>query len=301
MLDSFKTYLLKHEFANTTIDSYCKTVKRFLTWCNQVDYDVEMITYTQWLDYQQLIKSKTNRVGSLLKDRSVGHDIGVIRVFFDFLVFEDLRNLNPIKDKFYKVDSDFYHDLLSEIELHELYISYPTLDLNHPKCPSVAIRNKVIIGLVVFQAINTTTLSKLNVEHIDLGKKKIHIPGTSRSNSRVLKLEDVQLIHLRQYLEHDRAILQTKINCHTEALFPLNTPRFSSITSDITRKLKTLNLKVTNLKQIRASVITLWVQAHDLRRAQIMCGIRYISSIEKYQRTDLDSLEEATLLFHPMQ
>jgi hypothetical protein len=95
-------------------------------------------------------------------------------------------------------------------------------------------------------------------------------------------------------------VLQNKINCFTEALFPLNTKRFSCITADITGKLKALNLKVTNLKQIRASVITLWVKKHDLRRTQIMAGHRFISSTESYQPTDMDSLEEQTMRYHPM-
>lgn len=301
MLDDFITYLQKNEYAPSTIESYSNVVNHFLKWCSQNNYETEGITYDIWLRYQSLIKNRITKKGTPLKDKSVSHEIGIIRQFFDFLVFEDIIDLNPIKDQFYKSDSDFYHQLLTEEELHELYFCYPTIALKHPKCPSVAIRNKVIIGLVVYQAIDPNTLRKLTIDDIDLNKRKIYVPGTKRSNSRTLDLKDVQMNVLRQYLELDRAVLQRKINCFTEALFPLNTSRFSCITSDLTGKLKALNLKVTNLKQLRASVITLWTQKHDLRKTQVMAGHRFISSTENYLKTDLNSLEEATKMYHPMQ
>ncbi|MGV6831065.1 MAG: tyrosine-type recombinase/integrase [bacterium] len=300
MLEKFSKYLAQHEYSETTIDSYCKAVSKFLSWCDRKSYEVEVMTYAQWMQYQEHIKSRTNKYGQELKDRSVAHTIGTIRLFFEFLIFEDLMSDSPIKDRFYKVDPDFYHDHLSQIELRELYLCYNTQNLKHPKCPSVAIRNKVIIGLVVFQAIDTTTLQRLTPDHIDLNKGKISVPGTSRSNPRVLQLEDVQIGVLRQYLEHDREVLQRKINCSTEALFPLNTKRFSCITADITGKLKAMNLKVTNLRQLRASVITIWVKKYDLRRTQIMAGHRYISSTENYMPTDMDALEEETKKYHPL-
>ncbi|WP_430886764.1 tyrosine-type recombinase/integrase [Jejuia spongiicola] len=137
--------------------------------------------------------------------------------------------------------------------------------------------------------------------NIDLNKGKIHIPGTKRSNARKLDLKRVQTNLLRQYLEHDRAILQKKINCYTEALFSLNSTRYNSMTHDICNKLKMINLRVTNFRQIRSSVITLWTEKHDLRRVQIMAGHRYISSTEKYQKTDLKSLYEAITQYHPLQ
>lgn len=301
MADSFEIYLRKNEYAESTIQGYLRVVDKFLKWCDQNGNDAEAITYVIWLDYQLIIKNRTTKYGVLLKDRSVEHEIGIIRLYFDYLVHEDCINLNPISDKFYKTDSDFHHQLLSEEELQELYLCFPTLDIKHPSCKSVAIRNKVIIGLVVFQALDTTTIKNLSVDNIDLNNNKISVSGTKRSNPRKLDLNSFQISVLRQYIEEDRTILQKKINCFTEALFPLNTHRFSCFTADITKKLKRLNLKVTNLRQIRASVLSLWVMEYDLRKVQIMAGHRFISSTENYLKNDLNSLQEATEMYHPMQ
>ena len=62
-----------------------------------------------------------------------------------------------------------------------------------------------------------------------------------------------------------------------------------------------MNLRVTNLKQIRASVITLWVKKHNLRKAQVMYGNRFISSTEAYLKNDHTEMHDAIANFHPMQ
>jgi integrase/recombinase XerD len=294
MLNGFTTYLQQNEYSETTIEGYLSIISTFLNWCNRKDYDIEQITYTKWIEYQKILKDKPN------KDRTVKHQIGIVRLFFDYLVEEDIIHLNPIKDINYKADKDYYHDHLSDEELYELYFCYPILDIKHPSCPSVAIRNKVVIGLVIFQAIDTNTLKKLTIDNIDLENGQIYIPSTIRSNSRTLSIKPTQLKALKNYLDNHRPILQNKINCHTRALFPLNTKRFNCITYEINKKLKTINLKVTNLKQIRSSVITLWVKKYNLRACQIMCGHRYISSTERYLKTDKDSLEESTKKYHPL-
>lgn len=300
MLKEFETYLHKCEYAESTVVSYCKVVHKFVNWCNRNDVSLESIDYKTWIVYQELIQGRTTKKGLPLKDNSVRQDIGAVRLFFDFLVHKDILSLNPIKEIHYKDNSKFFHTQLSQYELEDLYYRFPTENLNHPNCPSVAIRNKVIIGLVVYQAIDSKTLKSLNVSNIDLNRAEVYVPSNIRSNSRTLSLEPHQISVLKEYLELHRPILQKKINCFTEVLFPLNTRRFSIITSDISKKLKQLNLKVTNLLQIRNSVIKLWTKKYDLRRVQIMAGHRYISSTEKYYENDRDELHEATQRYHPM-
>ena len=65
--------------------------------------------------------------------------------------------------------------------------------------------------------------------------------------------------------------------------------------------LRSINLRVTNLKQIRASVITLWVTEHNLRKAQVMCGHRFISSTEAYLKNDHAEMHNAIDMYHPIK
>lgn len=301
MLEDFRTYMLKNGYRDVTVSGYSRMAEKFLGWCDQMDLVVENITYTQWLNYQNLIKTRITSKGKPLKDTSIQQEIGAIRLLFDFMVHEDVMAVNPIHEIYYKVDNDFHHELLSEEELFELYFTYQTENLKGTLCPSVAIRDKMIIGLFVFQGIDTKTLKKMTVDHVNLDAKKIYVPGTVRSNPRTLDLNSVQINLLRQYLDHDREILQSKISCYTEALIPLNTGRLGCIITGICKKLRSINLKVTNLWQLRASVITLWTKKYDLRRVQIMAGHRNITSTENYIKTDLDLLKNAMAMYHPMR
>lgn len=111
----------------------------------------------------------------------------------------------------------------------------------------------------------------------------------------------MQTEDLRQYLVVDRQVLQDRIKNYSEALFPLNFSRFSIITSQVTKKLKTINYKVTNLRQIRASVIALWVRNDDLRLAQKKSRHRYLTSTENYKKYNPNTNRRAVDEFHVMR
>jgi len=85
------------------------------------------------------------------------------------------------------------------------------------------------------------------------------------------------------------------------SLFAVNSNRLSSIINPLAKKFKALNYKVTNLKQIRASVITIWLQQYDLRKVQIMAGHRHITSTESYKKSDTEGLRAAADEFHLMR
>ena len=154
---------------------------------------------------------------------------------------------------------------------------------------------------MIFQGLDTKILKHLKIDHINLDKQKLQIPGTKKTEPKTYKLKLEQIPALRQYLFEDRAMLQNKINNHSEALFPLNSNRFSIITTQVMKVLKTINYKVTNNLQIRASVIAHWVQTHDLRKSQIMARHRFITSTEKYKKYDPNTNRSAADVFHLMR
>jgi site-specific recombinase XerD len=81
----------------------------------------------------------------------------------------------------------------------------------------------------------------------------------------------------------------------------VNSTRFSCAINPLGKKRKSLNYKVTNLKQIRASVITIWLQQYDLRKVQIMVGHRHVTSTESYKKSDPEGLRAAADEFHLMR
>ncbi|MCF6297662.1 MAG: hypothetical protein L3J08_06715 [Flavobacteriaceae bacterium] len=58
------------------------------------------------------------------------------------------------------------------------------------------------------------------------------------------------------------------------------------------------NKQVKSVKQIRALIITNWLKNYNLREAQYFAGHRYVSSTEKHQQDDLESLHKTINTFH---
>lgn len=107
-----------------------------------------------------------------------------------------------------------------------------------PSCKHVAFRNKVVIGFVVFQGLDTHILKHLTLEHLDFDKDKLHIPGTKTTEPKTYKLRDEQIPILRRYLQGDRPMPQKRLNNCSESLFPLNSDRFSVIDNQAIKVLK---------------------------------------------------------------
>lgn len=301
LTDGFTTYLYRDSLNDTSIKSYLRIVNIFLSWCDKKGYDIENMTYKQCTNYFKELQDKKTKYQLNLKDTTIKSYVGAIKKYFVYLVHEDVYTVSPLENYEYAIDKDYTHDVLSTKELELLYVCYPTLDIKFPNCKSVAIRNKVLTGLMVFQGIDTRILKHLTINHIDLQKRKFLVPGTKKSEPKSFKLRPEQIDVLRQYLSFDRPILQNKINNHSEALFPLNSNRYSIITNQTIKVLKTINYRVKNSLQIRASVIALWVQNDNLRLAQKKSRHRFITSTENYEKYNPNANREAVDKYHVMR
>ena len=83
-------------------------------------------------------------------------------------------------------------------ELNALYYSYDTEESLSGK------RNKVMLGLMIYQAVKTEELAKLDVQNVLLREGKIEIPGSRRSNHRTLALESHQVLDMYDYVQNIR-------------------------------------------------------------------------------------------------
>lgn len=99
----------------------------------------------------------------------------------------------------------------------------------------------------------------------------------------------------------DRAIVQERIGGHSGALFPLTNGRIGHTISHAVKKLKVINFRVNNLKQVFALVITNWATQENLREAQYRAGHRYISPTEKHKKNDLSTMRNGIVRFHPLE
>jgi integrase/recombinase XerD len=294
-MKTFSHYLQQEKYSETTIKSYNTTVEKFTDWCRKYDTSVEEIDYKTFLKYIQHLQNKQ------VKKTTVKHQLGALKIYFKYLVFEHYREDNPIESINIKgVKRVMNYNLLESDELEDLYYSFDTENYQEEYHRLTAKRNKIIVGLMVYQGLNTTELKQLELEDLQLYKGKIYIKSGARSNSRTLELKSWQVIELLEYVKEIREEIKHKWNMESEHLFIPNNPRLGATIYHILKRLKKVNHKVKNLHQIRASVITNWLKQYNLRQVQILAGHRYISSTERYVQDDLENLHEIVNNFHPI-
>jgi site-specific recombinase XerD len=292
---TYKTYLQKERHSDNSIERYLLRLKDYESWCKKRGVNATQIDYKTLLKYIKYLQSKN------WKAESVNNQIRAVNYYFEYLIHENIRPDNPAENvKVKRERTKVLSNLLSSDELEDLYYSFETEHIKDFYFTACAKRNKVITGLIAYQALNSTTLSKLKTEHLELYKGKIYIPSTRKSNSRTLILKSWQVIEMMEYINGYRPKIQQHIKLYDDSLFPLNTNQFNSILGSVIKKLKRINHKVINANQLRSSVITSWLSVYNIREVQEMCGHRYIGSTERYQQDNLENLQEAINEFHPL-
>ncbi|WP_170108197.1 tyrosine-type recombinase/integrase [Flavobacterium sediminis] len=250
----------------------------------------ENIDYKTFLKYVEEIK-KTG-----IKIRTLKTYIGNLKIYFNYLQEKNYRADNPITNINIKgTVKTVLGNLLTADELEDLYYSYETKDNDLARK-----RNKIIIGLLVYQGLQSKELQYLKEEHVELYKGKIQIPESKKTNGRTLELKPWQLMELMEYLQKIRPQITPK---GEESLFTSSygNSNLSNVLKKISEELKLINYNYQNAIQIRNSVIVNWLKQHKLRKAQYMAGHRYISSTERYRQDNLEELHEMVNTFHPIQ
>ena len=145
------------------------------------------------------------------------------------------------------------YDILKKQELETLYENFeiPAVETNKHKNQNwfktsqlTSRRNKVILGLMIWQGLGARELAKLEVKDIKLREGKIYIQGSRRSNERELKLESHQILDIMEYQLKTRVEMLAISKQETEQLFisPKGGKDQSNYISALMRELKKIFL-----------------------------------------------------------
>lgn len=301
----FTQYLLLKGYSTSTARRYVKDAEVFIKWAEKENVQIEQVSYSDVLHY---IQGKRNHV----KQRTVSTNINSIKHYFNFLAITDQSIENPTTQIQIKgVKRKMLYDILSKQELESLFNNFeiPNEETSKHKNKNwfktsqlASKRNKVILGLLIYQGLGSTELGRLTEKDLKLREGKIFIAGTRKSNERELKLEAHQVLDIMEYTLKIRNEILALTGKQSESLFVSagESKHFRSIISKLIKKLNKQSSKVTSVLQIRTSVITHWLKIHNLRQVQHMAGHRYVSSTEAYFVNDLDDLQEEITKFHPI-
>lgn len=291
-LEDYAACLRKKGRVNKTINTYQLCVRLFLIWCKKKKIETAFITYDELLQYTEKLRK------SGIQHQTVQSHHLAIRHYFDMLIGQGLLDTNPIlaiklKGQPHKAITH----ILSKDQLEALYNAFGELP---QKDPFTFAREKTTLGLMIFQGLASGEIGKLTTEKVNLEKGTITVLGTQHRAMRTLALEARQIIALHHYIEQVRPQLLVRYpQNHLNKLIVHGSDDEASATSCLLSKVKAACPYVRNGKQVRASVITHWLKAYNLREVQYMAGHHTIKSTEAYLRNDTEGLQNAIDQYHP--
>lgn len=303
-LEGFKTYLQELDNGADTIGQKSNYAGHFLQWLENERLLPEDVRYNDLLDFIDYCKSEGN------SSKLINGKLRSVRNYYEFLKKHHPAIINPASSLHLRgTRRKAVTGLTSFKELENIYRSYPE------RTPREK-RNRIILGLLVYQGVTTEELQQLGPGHLRLKEGKIDVPGNRRRNSRTLELEPFQIPELHQYLTRTRPQILAEITKPKPARKPgtidlakLEGQLFISINGSgniknsllhLFRDVQKINPKIANAKQIRSGAITYWLKNHNLRQVQYMAGHKYVSSTERYQMGNLYSLQNKLEKLHPL-
>ena len=309
-MQAFKTYLQSEGKSTSTIKHYSNHVTEFLRWLEHDNTLLENATakeVTSFLSHLQ--KKGASNATRALRLTAIQH-------LFDYQIQQEQRTTHPTKHlKIRGQQQNKLYPVLTRAQLESIYLDYQIPAENDPRSNrnwfTTALlgkrRNKVILGLMIYQGLTTAEVEKIELQHLDLRAGTLQILGSRKSNERVLELKSGQIMDLMEYQFQTRVQILGYHQEPTNALF-VSLPKSGATTSNdcfqIWKGLKNEIMEqhpfFLNFRQVRVSVIVAWLSLHNLRQVQYMAGHRFVSSTEKYVLQQVEDLQADIDKFHPM-
>ena len=251
-------------------------------------------TYAEIVNYIGILRTKYSN------SKTINRILSSIKAYYNYLCFIELRKDNPTK-------SIRLRDKQSrDIQLQDLFTSEELetlLNAKQERYNKLDYRNKVLMSLLIYQALKPGEIESLQIDEINLEEATIYIKPSAKNNSRTLPLKSNQILLFKKYLEEIRVKLvaenQTKAFIIGHRKEPMTA---EDITKHIKRNYNIYKPRNVNALTIRQSVITnLLKQNNDLRIVQSFAGHKYPSTTEKYKQSNVEALQTALQIYHPIK
>lgn len=311
-MSGFEQYLTGKDLSGSTIKWYNMNALDFIAWLDKENTDIDHATAGDITSYLNVLKKKgqanITRRNSLIS----------IRHFLNWRISRGARQDNPAQHiKIRGIKHKILYPLMNIQELESIYHQYVVPVEDDPRNNRNWFtnyrlsrqRNKVILGLMIWQGLTTAEINRLAVSDLKLQEGTIYIAGSRKSNERTLELKPQQIMSLMEYLMHIRAaLLQHKKIQDSDRLF-LSSPAYGKknatdnalqVWKPLSADIRQQHPRFVNFLQVRSSVIVHWLKQYNLRQVQYMAGHRYVSSTEAYQVGNMEALQEDIGKYHPI-
>jgi integrase/recombinase XerD len=289
MMETLNTYLLKHYTKKTAI-AYQREIEIYIS----NNKKAEKFTYSEIINYIGILRAKYSN------SKTINRILSSIKAYYSYLCFIGTRKDNPTK-------SIRLRDKQSrDIQLQDLFTSdelETLLTAKKERYTNLDYRNKVLMSLLIYQALKPNEIEALQCDEINLEQATIYIKSSAKNNSRTLALKANQILLFKKYLEEIRVKLIQENETKSFIIGQRKEPMTAEdITKHIKRNYTIYKPRKVNALTIRQSVITnLLKQNNDLRIVQSFAGHKYPSTTERYKQSNVEALQTALQIYHPIK
>jgi integrase/recombinase XerD len=299
-----KDYILQY-YSNKSLPRYINQIEQYKAY--QGD-KAEQSTYTQIVEYIGYLRDQN------LHPKTLINYLHSIKIYYRYLVAIGKRNDHPCETLYLKDQINkaiIIESLYNKEELEELYNTFetaPSKKPNHIKSEVIKKRDKIILSLIIYQALTTHEILHLKINDIDLNEgtieiKETNLPGRRTNKGRILALKSKQILLLNDYIKtHRKELWQRQKPSKRKDYLILNESGLQLWGSYLNRMLNDATDHRYTPMKIRQSVIAhLLKENNDIRVVQEFAGHRKTGSTEAYQRTGMEELKASIERLHPRQ
>ncbi len=302
---------LQENYSPTATGNYQYLISRY----KSLVHNPEKASYQDVMNYIAQLRETGKH------PKTIRNHLFAIKIYYRYLMATRKRKDHPcqflyLQDKINRAVD--VQSLYTMPQMEKFLENYSPNKKNEPTKQ----REKVVISLLVYQALTVLEISQLNLTDLNLDKGTIQIKEggalknhpvddfserarlpRGKNNGRTLDLKPSQIMLLHNYINETRERLLKRNQTESEALVISNTgkripPHGISRTINCNRK---PTEKMQPLK-IRQSVIAhLLKNGNDLRVVQVFAGHKRAAATEEYKQTGLEELKAVIDKLHPLQ
>lgn len=291
VIRDYKLYLqIERGLSKNSIDSYVRDVTKLSLFLTQFSID-EQPNSIQTDTVRQFIYHASKEINP----RSQARVISGLRSFFDYLVFEDYRQDNPVDLVEAPKIARKLPDSLSKEEIDKLI---GAIDLSHPQGE----RNRTIIETIYACGLRVSELINLQLSDLFFDDGYIKVLGKG-NKYRFVPIHHTTVTFLNFYINDIRSHINPKTKDDDIVFLNRRGGRLSR--QMIFMILKDLATKVDLGKKIGPHTLRHSFATHllkngaDLRVIQQLLGHESITTTEIYVHLDNNYLQEVVEIHHP--
>ena len=290
-LSDYKHYLkIERGLSQNSIDNYLLDVEKLMLYLDKYNNSITPISIEK-----EIIQEFIYYVSKHVNARSQSRIISGLRSFFNYLIFEDYRQTNPLDLIESPKIGRKLPDTLSTIEIDNLIAA---IDLSKPQGE----RNRAILELLYSCGLRVSELVNLKLSDLFFDEGFIKVTGKG-DKQRFVPIGNQTIKYISIYKNEIRNHLKIE-NQHKDTLFlnrrgkQLTRAMIFTIVKQLAEKIG-LNKSISPHTFRHSFATHLLENGADLRAIQLMLGHESITTTEIYMHVDRKHLSEVINKYHP--